>query len=367
MASISQSQRTVLYDSHKRLGARMVPFAGWEMPVQYESIKSEHHAVRSSCGVFDVSHMGEFVFNGQAAIDLLQYATTNDISRLDVGSCHYSFFLNKDRGTVDDAMVYRRGTVEYLVVVNAGNIAKDWAHVQSLSDYFPGCDVTDESVSTCLLAVQGPEALEIVGELSASDLATMPFHTLKHAEIAGNTVLLATSGYTGENGLEIFVDSTSASDVWQAILDTNRVTPCGLGARDTLRLEASLALYGHELDDSTSPIEAGLGFAVAKDGDYLGAEWVNRQRSEGVSKQLVMLEMVDKAIPRQGYEILNEDGAPIGTVTSGSLAPWIGKQIGMGYIDPTYAKISAEVGIQIRNRVAKAVQVRRPFYKRPKR
>lgn len=359
--------RIPLHDLHVASGARIVPFAGWDMPVQYSSIKEEHHAVRSACGLFDVSHMGEFRFRGQAGRDLLQFLTTNDLESLPVGACQYTFFLNENRGTVDDAMVYRLDVLDFLVVVNAGNIDKDWSHVEAVAADFPGAEVANESAEFALLAVQGPRAFETVGALVGQKLDDLAFHTLREIQIDNRPVLAAASGYTGENGLELFVSPGDVEGVWNRLSERPEVTPCGLGARDTLRLEASLALYGHELDDVTSPLEARLGFAVASEGDYLGSDWIAEQRAAGPERLLVMIEMVDRAIPRQGYEILSDKGAPIGHVTSGSLAPWLNKHIGMGYVEAGHAKVGRRVGIRIRDRVVEAVQVKRPFYKRPER
>jgi aminomethyltransferase len=359
--------RVPLHDLHVQLGARIVPFAGWDMPVQYSSIKDEHHAVRSSCGLFDVSHMGEFVFRGSSARELLQHLTTNDLDDLPIGRCHYTFLLNDSGGTVDDAMVYRRADEDYLVVVNAGNIEKDWDHVKRISEGFSRADIQDKSSEYGLFALQGPEALDVIQSIAGINVADLAFHSLIEAKISSHTVLIATSGYTGENGVEVFVAADDVEAIWRLISTDSRVKPCGLGARDTLRLEASLALYGHELDDDTSPIEARLGFAVAREGAYLGSDWIREQREEGPGKLLVMIEMIDRAIPRQGYEILSSEDRIIGEVTSGSLAPWLNKQIGMGYVSAEHARIGSEIGIRVRDKIMKAVQVKRPFYKRPAR
>jgi aminomethyltransferase len=345
----------------------MVSFAGWDMPVQYSSIREEHNAVRSRSGLFDVSHMGEFVFSGSTARDMLQYLTANNLDGLKVGACHYSFFLNESGGTVDDTMIYRRGENDFLAVVNASNIQKDWDHIQSVAQRFPGADVRDESLNYALLALQGPRSFDVVQPLLSRDVSDLPFHAILQAEIASHDVLVATSGYTGENGVELFVAWEVALEVWEALNSTGEVTPCGLGARDTLRLEASLALYGHELDEKTTPIEAKLGFAVAKSGTYIGSEAIARQRSQGTKKTLVMIEMLERGIPRQGYPILSSEGEPLGEVTSGSMTPWLDKGIAMGYIKTEAAVTGIQVGIEIRGNPVKAVQVKRPFYKRPKR
>jgi len=363
-SSDSGSLKTPLYSAHAEMGARLVSFSGWEMPVQYSSIREEHMAVRTGAGIFDVSHMGEFAFKGRAAIDLLQYLTTNDLESLSVGSCHYSFLLNASGGSVDDTMIYRLSDDEFLAVVNAGNIEKDWDHVRDVAQSYPGADVSNSSDNYALLAVQGPRAFELVQEAISTNLGALPFHSVVSDHIHGKNIKIATSGYTGENGLEIFARPEDVVDIWGRFLALG-VAPCGLGARDTLRLEASLALYGHELDEQTSPIEARLGFAVAGSGEYLGSDAVAIQRKNGTQKTLVMIEMVDRAIPRQGYPILSSEGDGIGTVTSGSLAPFLNKKIGMGYVATGFAKTGTDVGIQVRDRVMKGKLVKRPFYKRP--
>ena len=360
-------QVTPLHSAHLALGARLVPFAGWSMPVQYSSIREEHLAVRNCAGLFDVSHMGEFRFRGKIGLECLQHLTTNDPKSLKVGCCHYSFFLGESGGVVDDTMIYRLAEDEFLAVVNAGNVAKDWAHVQIVAQNFPGADIIDCSEDYALLAIQGPDSLKLLQGALSTDLSTLAFHSVVRDELDGADVIIATSGYTGENGLEIFAHSDHIVDIWNRLISIDGITPCGLGARDTLRLEASLALYGHELDENTSPIEAKLGFAVAKSGDYVGAQAIVDQRSAGPNKLLVMIEMTDRAIPRQGYPILSKAGVEIGRVTSGSLAPYLEKNIGMGYVKSKYARIGDPLSIGIRDKVMRAVQVKRPFYQRPKR
>jgi aminomethyltransferase len=359
--------KTPLHAIHQDHGARLVAFAGWDMPVQYASIRDEHIAVRTRAGLFDVCHMGEFLFKGPAAAELLQRLSTNDLSGLAVGRCHYSFFLHESGGTVDDTMIYRINSEEYLAVVNAGNIDKDWAHVESVAESFPGADISDQSAKYGLLALQGPLALEVVKSLVTTDLSALPFHSIVEDNIGGIDVRIATSGYTGENGLEIFVLADRVVSLWEILVNLEGVEPCGLGARDTLRLEASLALYGHELGDETSPIEARLGFAVSDSLKYIGSDAIAEQRASGTRKTLVAIEMIDRAIPRQGYTVESSDGQEIGIVTSGSLAPFLNKNIGMAYIEPKYAKIGTTIGIRIRDKVVAAKLVKRPFYKRPTR
>jgi aminomethyltransferase len=359
--------KTPLHAIHQDHGARLVAFAGWDMPVKYTSIRNEHLAVRTQAGLFDVCHMGEFLFKGRAAAELLQKLSTNDLSGLAVGSCHYSFFLHESGGTVDDTMIYRIGSDEYLAVVNAGNIDKDWAHVESVAEGFPGADITNQSAKYGLLALQGPLALEIMKSLVSTNLGALPFHSIVEDNIGGIDVRIATSGYTGENGLEIFVSADKVVSLWEILINLEGVSACGLGARDTLRLEASLALYGHELDDETSPIEARLGFAVSDSVKYIGYDVIAEQRASGTRKTLVAIEMTDRAIPRQGYKVESSDAQEIGVVTSGSLAPFLNKNIGMAYIEPKYAKVGNAVGIRVRDKVVAAKLVKRPFYNRPTR
>ena len=363
-------KRTPLLEVHQSLNARMVPFEGWEMPVQYSGIVEEHRAVRSAAGLFDVSHMGEFEISGPGAKDFLQFLTTNDLEKLRVGRCQYSFLLNSEGGTVDDTMIYRRADNTYLLVVNASNIEKDWAHVSNVATNFAQFELVNRSEDYALLALQGPRAENILNPLTDLDLGSLRFHQIAETTISDHSVLLAASGYTGENGFEIFTSPESVSTVWNTLLDkgtSRNLKPCGLGARDTLRLEASLALYGHELDDETSPLEASLGFAVARNGTYLGSDVMQKQRTEGLSKTIVMLEMKDRGIPRQGYEIQSPGGEVVGKITSGSIAPWLDKSIAMGYVPPALSDIGQTLHISVRNRILQAEVVSRPFYKRPDR
>ncbi len=363
-------KRTPLYEVHRQLGARMVPFGGWEMPVQYTSILEEHRAVRTVAGLFDVSHMGEFEFEGPGARDLVQHLTANDVDKLrEPGRAQYSMFLNEQGGTIDDLVVYRLEEARYLTVVNAANIEKDWAHVSQVAAAFSGVEVRNRSDDYALLAFQGPRAADILGRLTEADLTTLKWYRIMPAEVAGIPVLLARTGYTGEDGFELFVAPAQAADLWHALLDAGRdegILPAGLGARDTLRLEASLALYGHELDEETSPLEAGLGRFVAEEGNYIGAEATRRLREQGLRKRLVMLEMRGRGIPRQGYPILTPEGEEVGYVTSGSFAPWLQKSIAMAYVRPELAEVGRRLDVLIRGRPVEAVTVPRPFYKRPR-
>lgn len=361
-------KRTRLYRQHVQLNAKMVEFGGWEMPVQYTGIIEEHRAVRTAAGLFDVSHMGQIQVSGAGARDFLQYLAANDVRKLDVGRCQYSFLLNERGGTIDDMMVYRTGPDAYTLVVNASNADKDWAHVLATGTGRRGVRLENRSGDRALLAFQGPLAGEILAELTSDDLEALRFHDVRPHTVAGLPVMLAASGYTGENGFEIFVASDEVESLWRALLEAGRragAVPAGLGARDTLRLEASLALYGHELDESTSPLEANLGFAVAKSGAYIGSEAIREQLAGGVSKRLVMLEMIDRGIPRQGYGICRPDGSAAGVITSGSVSPWTGKNIALGFVDPKLARRGQELLVSVRKRRLRAKVVRRPYYRRP--
>ncbi len=361
-------KRTPLYRQHLELNAKMVEFGGWEMPVQYAGIIEEHRAVRTSAGLFDVSHMGQVHVSGTGAKDFLAYLAANDVRKLDVGRCQYSFLLNERGGTIDDMMVYRTGPDAYTLVVNASNREKDWAHIRSAGAGRSGIRLENRFDDGALLAFQGPAAAEILSGLTPDDVGALRFHEVRPCAVAGIPVAIAASGYTGENGFEIFAGSNDVESLWCALLDGGRhagAVPAGLGARDTLRLEASLALYGHELDEETSPLEANLGFAVAKSGSYIGSEAIREQLKSGVSKRLVMLEMIDRGIPRQGYDIRRPDGSVAGEITSGSVSPWTGKIIAMGFVDPKLARRDQELHVAIRNRRLRARVVRRPYYRRP--
>lgn len=361
-------ERTPLYRQHVQLNAKMVEFGGWEMPVQYTGIIEEHRAVRTAAGLFDVSHMGQIQVSGTGAMDFLQHLAASDIRKLDIGRCQYSFLLNERGGTIDDMMVYRTGEDSYTLVVNASNADKDWAHILSEGTGRRGVRLENRSGDMALLAFQGPLAGEILSALTADDVSSLRFHEVRPFTVAGLPVTLAASGYTGENGFEIFVGSNEVEALWRALLEAGRpagAVPAGLGARDTLRLEASLALYGHELDEDTSPLEANLGFAVAKTGTYIGSEAIREQQAGGVSKRLVMLEMIDRGIPRQGYDIHRSDGSAAGVITSGSVSPWTGRNIAMGFVDPKLARRDQELLVSVRNRRLRARVVPRPYYRRP--
>jgi aminomethyltransferase len=364
-------KETPLAELHKRIGARMVDFAGWFMPVQYRSIIQEHMAVRQAAGLFDVSHMGEFVIKGDGAKAFIQHLIANDLDKLTKPDCAlYTQFVNENGGTVDDLIVYRRKN-DYLLVVNASNIDKDWQWVNQSLSKFPGVEIQNESEKTGLLALQGPKAAAIMEKLAGKEAAVLPGFHYGEATISGIKVGFGRTGYTGEDGFEIFVDTDKTCDLWQTITKAGEhfgLEPCGLGARDTLRLEAALPLYGHELDDETSPLEAGLGFSVSLNKvDYIGKEKLVAQKSNGLKKQLVCIATEGKALPRQSYKIkAKTDNKVIGTVTSGSQGIAVGYPIAMGYVPPQYAKVGTELLIEIRDTDVIGKVVNRPFYKAKK-
>ncbi|MCG0239722.1 MAG: glycine cleavage system aminomethyltransferase GcvT [Firmicutes bacterium] len=365
-------KRTPLYAAHQRLGARMVPFGGWEMPVQYSGILAEHHAVRTAVGLFDVSHMGELEFRGPEALAALQRLVTNDVSRLEVGQALYSPMCN-DRGTVvDDVLVYRLGPDHYWMVVNAANTEKDFAWVRAqLQDRLgPELEVRNISDQVAQVALQGPLAQEVLQPLTDFPLATLgSFRAVTGARVGPvETLVLSRTGYTGEDGFEIYCRPEDAETLWNLLLGVREpapVVPCGLGARDTLRFEACLPLYGHELDETVTPLEAGLGaFVKLQKGDFIGREALARQKEAGVTRKLVGLELLDRGgIPRQGYEVVHQ-GEVVGRVTSGAQSPTLGKVLALAYVPVALSQPGTELAVVIRARPLRAVVVPRPFYRR---
>ena len=347
----------------------MVPFGGWDMPVQYKGIKAEHAAVRTNVGLFDVSHMGEFEIRGPRLIAFLNYLCANDATKLQVGQAQYSMFLNQKGGTIDDIIIYRLADEYALIVVNAGNIDKDWAHVSAVAAEFDGVSVINLSDVYGLLAVQGPKAEALLNELIDIDVTGLSYYGVAEGKIGNYNVIVARTGYTGEDGFEIFIKAQDATWVWDAILEAGQkyeIEPAGLGARDTLRLEASMPLYGHELDDDTSPLEAGLGYFVAKKGEYIGAARQRDLRAKGLSRKLVMLKLSGRGIAREGYKVFSQSGEEIGYVTSGTMAPHLEQAIAQAYVDVAHSKVGRLVKIQVRKRQVVAEIVKRPFYKRQK-
>lgn len=345
----------------------MVPFAGYNMPVQYSGLKNEHHAVREAAGMFDVSHMGEFFVEGPDALPFLQKVTSNDVSKLLPGKIQYSCMPNEEGGIVDDLLVYCFSNEHFLLVVNASNMEKDWNH---LMQYTEGLDVTlrNDSDAYSLLAVQGPKATEILQTLTGVDLAEIKYYHFVIGEMAGIAdVIISATGYTGAGGFELYVFNQDAKKLWDAVLaagEPHGLLPAGLGARDTLRLEMGMCLYGNDIDDTTSPLEAGLGWITKFTKDFVSSEKFAAQKEAGVSQKLVGFEMIDRGIPRHGYEIADLEGNVIGRVTSGTNSPTTGKNIGMGYVPVALASEGSQFAVVIREKLIKAQVVKLPFVKK---
>jgi len=360
-------KNTAFIDFHKSLGAKIVSFAGYNMPIQFEGINVEHETVRKKVGVFDVSHMGEFWVKGQKAFELVQKLTSNDVAKLTEGKIQYTCFPNDIGGIVDDLLVYCIDNETYLLVVNASNIEKDWEWVNSKNDI--GAELYNASDEISQLAVQGPKALELMQKLTDTDLSSISYYTFKYTDIAGiKNVLISATGYTGAGGFEIYMDNKDAKKIWEAVFEAGKefgVKPIGLAARDTLRLEMGFCLYGNDINDKTSPIEAGLGWITKfVDGNnFTNRKAIQKQKEEGVSKRLKAFEMIDKGIPRQHYEICDSEGNTIGKVTSGTMSPSMKKAIGMGYVKSGFTKLDTEIFIKIRDKLRKAKIVKLPFYK----
>lgn len=360
-------KHTAFTREHEALGAKMVPFAGFYMPVQYEGLNVEHETVRKAVGVFDVSHMGEFWVKGPKALDLLQWVTSNDASKLTDGKIQYSCFPNFEGGIVDDFLVYRIDAETFLLVVNAANIDKDWAWINSQNKM--GAELYNASDEISQLAVQGPLALKAMQKLTEEPITDMEYYTFKKLTFAGvKDVILSITGYTGSGGCEIYFANEDAPPIWKAVFEAGRefgIKPVGLGARDTLRLEMGFCLYGNDINDTTSPIAAGLGWITkfTDEKDFINKAALLQQKQEGVSHKLVGFEMIDRGIPRQHYEILNEEGQVIGEVTSGTQSPSLKKAIGMGYVEKAYSKAGTPIFIKIRDKHLKAEVVKLPFYK----
>jgi len=362
---VSLLKRTPLFDAHVKAGARMVPFGGWEMPVQYAGIVEEHRAVRAGVGLFDVSHMGEFEVAGPDAQATLQRLTTNDVAALEVGQVQYSLLCYPHGGIVDDLTLYRLAPDRFMLTVNASNIDKDWEHVTAATP--PGARVQwrNTSTETGLIAVQGPHAEALVGRLADRDVAGIGYYRFARGTVAGAPATISRTGYTGEDGFELYVSAADTPKVWAALLEAgrdDRVAPIGLGARDTLRLEMRYALYGNDIDETTNPLEAGLGWVVkpAK-GDFVGRDAVERVRAAGVTRRLVGLQMTERAVARHGYPVV-KDGAPAGVVTSGSYGPSVDRYIAMAYVAAAHAAVGTEVGVEIRGQAKSARVVTTPFH-----
>ena len=357
-------KRTALYEKHRALGAKLVPFGGFEMPVQYAGVKQEHMTVRNHLGVFDVSHMGEFYVRGPQAASLLQHVCSNNIEAMPVGKAQYNYFPNGKGGVVDDLIVYRLEEDTYFLVVNASNIAKDWDWLQQQNTKF-NAELEDCSATTSLLAIQGPKALEAMQTLTAIDLSAMPFYAHQTTTFAGvPNVLVATTGYTGAGGIEIYFDNNDADTLWEAVLEAgaaHHIVPIGLAARDTLRLEMGYCLYGNEIDDTTSPIAAGLGWVTKVPQLGIDKALLEQQKKEGTATKLVAFKLNDRGIPRTGYTIVDETGSPLGNVTSGTQSPILNQGIGLGYVARSHAKVGQQIGIRIREKNIAATVVKLPF------
>ena len=362
MAREGGLRRTPLYDEHRALGARLVDFAGWEMPVQYSGIKAEHQAVRERAGLFDVSHMGEAVFRGPDAERAVQRLVTRDVSRLETGQSGYSAVCYEDGGTVDDVLVYRRPE-DFLVVVNASNREKDLDHFRAYTEDLD-VEISDETEAWALLALQGPEAADLLQNLTETDLSNLRYFRFTEGEVAGARTIISRTGYTGEDGFELYLPSDDAPRVWRELLEAG-ATPAGLGARDTLRLEAGMCLYGNELDPETTPLEAGIGFAVHldKEQEFIGRDALRKEREEGLRKKLVGFEVEGRGIARHDHPVRVEDET-VGRVTSGTLSPTLNKAIGLALVSPG---VEDRFEVVIRERPVEAHTVPLPFYKREKR
>ena len=369
-AAPASLKKTSLHAAHAALGARMVPYAGWEMPVEYSGISAEHIAVRTAAGLFDVSHMGEVEIAGAGALDAVQHLSSNDASKLQVGQIQYSALTTPEGTFVDDLLVYRFGPSHYLLVINAGNIDKDvpWITARA-QEKVPGIAVVNSSDRYALIALQGPRAQEILQSLTAIDLPAIKYYWFAHGEIAGVRGTVSRTGYTGEDGFEIMVPAAMATKVWDAILAAGKphgLIPAGLGARDTLRLEASMRLYGNDMDETATVMEADLGWIVGwKKDAFLGRDVLHSQKAAGVDKKLVGFEMIDRAIARHGHPVFH-GGQQVGVVTSGTQTPYLKKALGMAYVPPALSAPGTELEMDIRGRRAKAVVVPMPFYKREK-
>jgi aminomethyltransferase len=356
-------KRTPLHDVHVRAGARMVSFGGWEMPVQYAGIIEEHRAVRRAVGLFDISHMGEFEVRGRDALGIVQRLCTNDVARLAVGQVQYTLLCAPDGGIVDDLTLHRLGDDHFMLTVNAANADKDWRWVTTHGG--GAARWTDVSADTGLLALQGPRAEALLQGLADTDVAGLRYYHFARGIVAGAPVLVSRTGYTGEDGFELYVPAPEVERLWRALLEAGRerdLQPIGLGARDTLRLEMRFALYGNDIDETTNPLEAGLGWVVkpAK-GEFVGREAIEALRARGVARRLVGFEMDERVVPRHGYRI-SRDGAPVGVVTSGSFGPSVERSIGMGYVPTPLAGIGSELDVEIRGQARRARVVPTPFY-----
>ena len=356
-------RKTALTSTHIDLGAKMVEFAGYYMPLQYEGLGIEHETVRNAVGVFDVSHMGEFLISGPNALELIQKVSSNDATKLEIGKAQYSCLPNDKGGIVDDLIIYKIKEEQYLLVVNASNMEKDWDWISSHNSM--GAEMKDLSMDYSLLAIQGPKAVEAMQSLTEVNLSEIKFYNFEVAPFAGiENVIISATGYTGSGGFEIYCKNSEAKQVWDKVLEAGTdfgIKPIGLAARDTLRLEKGYCLYGNDINDTTSPLEAGLGWVTKFTKDFINADNLKAQKEAGVTRKLVGFEMIERGIPRHDYPILDADGNEIGIVTSGTMSPSLSKGIGMGYVPTELSKPDSEIMVQIRNKQVKAKVVKMPF------
>lgn len=359
-------KNTALTHIHEQLGAKMVPFAGYNMPVSYEGVNAEHETVRNTVGVFDVSHMGEFLVTGPKAIDLIQKVSSNDASKLLDNQAQYSCLPNEKGGIVDDLIIYRLKEEQYLLVVNASNIDKDWNWIEKQNTM--GAEMKNLSENYSLLAIQGPKAVEAMQSLTSVDLANLKFYTFAVADFAGiEHVIISATGYTGSGGFEIYCKNSEVEQIWNKVMEAGKdfgIKPIGLAARDTLRLEMGYCLYGNDINDETSPLEAGLGWVTKFSKDFVNSEALQKQKEEGVTRKLIGFELNERGIPRHDYEIVDKDGMQIGFVTSGTMSQSLNKGIGLGYVSTEHAAPGTEIFIKIRKNSVAATVVKPPFYKK---
>ena len=353
--------KTALNQKHLELGAKMVEYSGFEMPVSYEGLKIEHAAVREKVGMFDVSHMGEFTVKGEGALELLQNITTNDVSKLSDGKIQYSCIPNGKGGIVDDLLIYKVAEENYMLVVNASNMDKDWDFISNkISDGAYNVTMENTSEDWALIALQGPDATKALSPLMSLNPGELSYYTFMSAEILGTECIVSATGYTGSGGYELYIPRNHASEVWSKLLE-NDVTPCGLGARDTLRMEMGFCLYGNDIDETTNSIEAGLGWITKFSKEFTDKDLLERVKAEGPSRRLRGIKMLGRGIPRQGYPVVTRDGKVVGEITSGTMSPTLGYGIGMAYIDSLFSKKGNELSVRIRNKDIEAEVVMFPF------
>jgi len=359
-------KNTALTTTHESLGAKMVSFAGYNMPVSYEGVNAEHETVRNDVGVFDVSHMGEFLISGRNALNLIQKVTSNDASKLTIGKAQYSCLPNETGGIVDDLIVYKIKEEQYLLVVNASNIDKDWNHISTYNSEFKA-EMRNISESYSLLAIQGPKAVDAMQSLTSVNLADIKFYHFEVSDFAGiEDVIISATGYTGSGGFEIYCKNEDVKQIWDKVFEAGAdfgIKPIGLAARDTLRLEMGYCLYGNDINDTTSPFEAGLGWITKFTKDFVNAEALKKEKQHGAERKLIAFELDERGIPRQGYDIVDGNGKTIGKVTSGTMSPSMGTGIGLGYLPPVFSDVGSKINIQIRKKAVPATVVKLPFYK----